>query len=214
MAIQSDFHDIRFPIDVALGSSGGPERSTEIVTLGSGHEQRNQRWAYSRRRFDAGYGVKNLDKLQEVVAFYEARRGPLYGFRFRDRTDDRSCSASQQPTNSDQQIGTGDAAQTQFQLVKNYGVEPDIYARPITHPVEATVLVAVDTTAQVLGVDYTIDHCTGVISFVTAPGVDKVITAGFEFDVPVRFLVDQMVINLTSFSAGDVPSIPLIEIRL
>ncbi|NKB51645.1 MAG: TIGR02217 family protein [Rhizobiaceae bacterium] len=214
MASTPDFHDIRFPVDVALGSSGGPERSTEIVTLGSGFEQRNQRWAHSRRRFDAGYGVKNLDKLQEVIAFYEARRGPLCGFRFRDRTDDKSCAASQTPSHTDQNIGTGDGSETQFQLIKNYGAGSDIYARPITHPVDNTVLVALDEAVKTPDTDYTVDHCTGIISFNVPPAASSLITAGFEFDVPVRFEADHMVINLTAFSAGDVPSIPLIEIRI
>ena len=84
MTLSPAFHEVRFPVDISLGSSGGPERSTEIVTLGSGHEQRNQRWSLSRRKFDAGYGVKGLDALHDVIAFFEARRGPLFGFRFRD----------------------------------------------------------------------------------------------------------------------------------
>ncbi|MEP1206730.1 MAG: DUF2460 domain-containing protein [Rhizobiaceae bacterium] len=214
MTSTTDFHDIRFPVDVALGSAGGPQRSTEIVTLGSGYEQRNQRWAHSRRRFDAGYGVKSLDRLQEVVAFYEARRGPLYGFRFRDRTDDRSCAASQQPTANDQRIGEGDGAETAFQLIKNYGSDPDIYARPITHPVDGTVQIAVNGNIQTVETDYSIDHCTGIVTFVAPPALSAGITAGFEFDVPVRFEADQMAVNLTAFSAGEVPSIPLIEVRI
>ena len=57
------FHEILFPLDIALKSAGGPERKTEIVALGSGREERNARWAHSRRRYDAGYGVKTLDAL-------------------------------------------------------------------------------------------------------------------------------------------------------
>ena len=76
---------------------GGPERRTEIVTLGSGRERRNARWAHARRRYDAGYGVTTLDALHEVIAFFEERRGRLYGFRWRDRADWKSCAPSQKP---------------------------------------------------------------------------------------------------------------------
>src|SRR2546429_8347074 len=79
------FHEILFPLDIALKSAGGPERKTEIVALGSGREERNARWGHSRRRYDAGYGVKTLDALSQVVAFFEERRRRLRGFGWRDR---------------------------------------------------------------------------------------------------------------------------------
>jgi hypothetical protein len=81
-----------FPLDIALKSAGGPERRTEIVALGSGREERNARWAHSRRRYDAGYGVKTLEALSTVVAFFEERRGLLHGFRWRDRLDHSSAT--------------------------------------------------------------------------------------------------------------------------
>ena len=103
------FHEILFPLDIALKSAGGPERRTEIVAFGSGREQRNARWANSRRRYDAGYGVKTLAELQAVIAFYEERRGQLYGFRWRDRLDQASASPGAAISPLDQTIGTGDA---------------------------------------------------------------------------------------------------------
>ncbi len=77
----------------------GRERRTEIVTAGSGREERNARWAHSRRRYDAGYGVKTFEALSSVVAFFEERRGRLHGFRWRDRLDHSSAV-----------VGRGDAA--------------------------------------------------------------------------------------------------------
>ena len=115
------FHEILFPLDIALKSAGGPERKTEIVALGSGREERNARWAHSRRRYDAGYGVKTLDALSQVVAFFEERRGRLYGFRWRDRLDHSSAAPGASISALDQAIGTGDGAQTTFALVKLYG---------------------------------------------------------------------------------------------
>ncbi len=115
------FHDILFPLDIALKSAGGPERRTDIVTLGSGREQRNARWADSRRRYDAGYGVKTLSALQAVVAFFEERRGQLHGFRWRDRLDHASSAPGVAVSPFDQPIGTGDGTTSTFQLAKTYG---------------------------------------------------------------------------------------------
>jgi len=87
MPLLESYHEVRFPTGVAMGSSGGPQRRTEIVTLGSGFEQRNARWQNSRRHYEAGYGVKNLDDLYAIISFFEERRGALFGFRFKDSLD-------------------------------------------------------------------------------------------------------------------------------
>jgi uncharacterized protein (TIGR02217 family) len=210
------FHEVRFPTAIAFGASGGPERRTEIVTLGSGHEERNSRWADSRRRYNAGYGVRSLDDLHAVIAFFEERRGRLYGFRWRDRTDWKSCAPGETPAATDQAIGTGDGATTTFQLVKTYGGVDAPWVRTIVKPVVGTVLVAVDGTPASEGGDWTVDPATGVVTFEAGaiPGADAPVTAGYAFDVPVRFDTDRLDINLTSFAAGDIPAIPLVEVRV
>lgn len=210
------FHEVRFPTAIAFGATGGPERRTEIVTLGSGHEERNSRWVDSRRRYNAGYGVRTLDDLHAVIAFFEERRGRLYGFRWRDRIDFQSCGPGETPAATDQAIGTGDDATNAFQLVKTYGSAHAPYGREILKPVEGTVTVAIDGVPASEGVAWTCDVTTGVVTFDpgAVPGVDAAVTAGFQFDVPVRFDSDRLDINLTSFAAGDIPAIPLVEIRL
>lgn len=208
------FHEVRFPTGISLGASGGPERRTEIITLASGHEERNQRWADSRRRYDAGYGVRSVDDLYEVLAFFEERRGRLYGFRWKDHTDYKSCAPLETPSASDQLIGTGDGATTAFQLKKTYGSTFSPWTREIKKPVTGTVLAAIDGVAQTEGVDFTVDTVSGIITFTTAPGNGLAVTAGFEFDVPVRFDTDQLSINLRALNHGDIPSIPIVEIRL
>src|SRR5437868_8112680 len=114
----AEFHEIRFPLDVSFGSRGGPRRLTDVVTLASGREQRNARWAHSLRRYDAGLGVRTLDALHAVIAFFEERRGRLYGFRFRDRVDWRSGPPSAAPSPLDQRIGMGDGTAAAFPPVK------------------------------------------------------------------------------------------------
>lgn len=212
--MSSAFHEVLFPLDIALKSAGGPERKTEIVTLGSGREERNARWAHARRRYDAGYGVRSLDALAIVVAFFEERRGRLYGFRWRDRLDHGSVATGIAGP-LDQSIGTGDGAETDFALMKTYGATYAPYQRPITKPVAGSVRVAVAGIEQAEGTAFVCDPTTGIVSFLTGhvPAAGVAITAGFLFDVPVRFDSDYLEVDLTAFAAGAIPKIPLIEIR-
>jgi uncharacterized protein (TIGR02217 family) len=206
------FHEILFPTAIAFGATGGPQRQTEIVSLASGFEERNSRWADSRRHYNAGYGVRTLDDLHAVIAFFEERRGRLYGFRWRDRIDWQSCAPGGVPTATDQAIGEGDGERTVFPLVKTYGSAHAPYARAIAKPVAGSVSIAID--GENLADGWSVDTTSGVVTFDTAPAADAVITAGFRFDVPVRFDTDRLDVNLTSFAAGDIPAIPLVEIRL
>tara|TARA_R110000868_G_scaffold71320_3_gene209014 strand:- start:2018 stop:2641 length:624 start_codon:yes stop_codon:yes gene_type:complete len=206
----TEFHDIRFPFAVAIGAVGGPQRRTEIVTLVSGREERNSPWADSVRRWDAGPGVKSLDDLNTLLAFFEARRGRLHGFRFRDPIDNRSCMPSQVPGALDQLIGAGDGVATDFQLVKHYASGAQSWTRMIAKPVEGTVVVAVDGVEAAVSVD----HATGLVSFAEPPGEGAEVSAGFAFDCPVRFDTDQLDIALDAIGAGEAPSVPLVELRV
>lgn len=196
------FHKLRFPLDVALGARGGPERATDIVTLSSGREERNQRWAQSRRRYNAGYGIKTRADMQAVLAFFEERRGRFHAFLWRDGLDHSS--------NGQQPLGTGDGSETEFQLVKQYGASFDPYVRTITKPVAETIAVCVDGVPTSA---FEVDELTGIVTFDVAPADGAELTASFEFDVPVRFDVDRLDIELTGFDAADAPAIPLIEVR-
>jgi uncharacterized protein (TIGR02217 family) len=208
------FHEVRFPVEIGIRSRGGPERRTDVVTLGSGREERNARWANAKRRYDAGYGVRSLASLSQVVAFFEERRGRLYGFRFKDRMDFRSSLNGAPPQMMDQALGSGTGTRAVFPLIKTYGSAFAPYQRPIAKPVAASVLVAVAGQAKTAGTHYTLDAATGAITFTAGnlPANGAAVTAGFEFDVPVRFDTDRLEIDLASFEAGEIPSIPLIEI--
>ncbi len=211
----SNFHETRFPVSISFASSGGPERRTEIVSLASGAEERNSPWQHARRRYDAGLGVQSMDDLQAVIAFFEARRGQLYGFRWKDITDCSSAMGSALLTAEDQQIGVGDGATSVFLLSKTYENGPYVYTRPITKPVQGSLMVAMDGNLQQEGVDYTADYVLGTVTFVAgAPISGALITAGFEFDVPVRFDTPFLNITIEAFNAGAVPSVPIIEVRV
>jgi uncharacterized protein (TIGR02217 family) len=206
------FDNIRFPTKISRGSTGGPERRTDVVTTASGREERNARWANSRRNYNAGFGVKSLDDIQMVVAFFEERRGKLYAFRWKDFGDYKSCAASQNIAATDQVIGIGNAVTASFQLTKKYGTGARDYLRTIVAPVAGTVLIAVN---GIPTTQFTVNAQTGLITFNVGniPASAAVITAGFEFDVPVRFDTDSISVNLAHFAGGDIPHIPLIEVR-
>ena len=209
------FHEILFPLDIALKSAGGPERRTDVVALGSGAEERNARWAHSRRRYDAGYGVKTFDALSDVLAFFEERRGRLYGFRWRDRLDHSSAAPDAAIAATDQLVGTGDGTTATFALAKTYGALYSPYQRPIAKPVSGSVRVAVDGTELAEGTEFSVDTTTGVLTFLAGhiPSAGAAVTAGFLFDVPVRFDTDYLEVDLSAFAAGAIPKIPLVEIK-
>jgi uncharacterized protein (TIGR02217 family) len=210
------FHETRFPTAISRAAHGGPERRTDVIVLGSGAEERNARWADSRRSYNAGYGIKSLDDLHAVIAFFEERRGRLHGFRWRDPTDWKSCTPEATPSALDQPIGTGDGTTAAFQLTKTYGSSFTPWIRDITKPVANSVLIAVAGVAQTPTTAFTVDTSTGLVAFQPGhvPAAGAAITAGFEFDVPVRFDTDKLEINLQGFRHGAIPSIPIVEIRL
>ncbi len=211
-----NFHDVRFPTAISRGATGGPERRTDIVVLGSGHEERNARWADARRNYNAGYGVRSVDDLHAIIAFFEERRGQLYGFRWKDHADYKSVSPGAPVSASDQLLGIGDDTRAAFQLVKSYGVDFAPYRRDIRKPVEGTVTIAVDGVVQLIGQDFNIDLDTGIVTFLSGhvPSTGASVTAGFEFDTPVRFATDHLDISLDCITHGSIPAVPVTEIRV
>ncbi|MGH6859936.1 MAG: phage distal tail protein, Rcc01695 family [Phyllobacterium sp.] len=206
------FHDVRFPPGISFGATGGPEWRNEIVALTSGFEQRNARWAQSRHYYDAGTGLRSLADLDEVMAFFEARRGSLHAFRFRDPFDHLSCKAGRTIAPGDQWLGTGDGRNAAFQLVKRYGD----YVRTIAKPQAQTVRAAVDGAEYREGLDFVVELSSGMVVFQPGkiPPVGAKVTAGFGFDVPARFNTDRLTVSIKSFNAGDIPSIPIVEVKV
>lgn len=211
--MSSGFHEVRFPLRLSLATSGGPVRRTDIVNLSNGRESRNSRWRDSRRSYDAGSGIRSLADLYDVLAFFEARGGELYGFRFRDPVDFSSARPGSGLTALDQVIGTGDGATASFQLAKIYSDAGGRSQRAIAKPVDGSVVVSIDGVVQAAA-NYACDPGTGLVTFRPSaiPAAGLAITAGFEFDVPVRFDTDRIDISLSAFNAGRIPAIPLTEI--
>jgi uncharacterized protein (TIGR02217 family) len=208
------FHEIRFPLRLALGTSGGPVRRTDIVGLSNGRENRNRRWRDARRQYDAGSGIKSVEDLYAVLSFFEARAGQLYGFRFRDPIDWKSCGPLETVNAGDQIIGTGDGVIAGFPLAKTYADAGGASVRVIEQPVADSVVVSVGGVVAQPG-DFAVDGATGMVTFGPgkSPAAGAVVRAGYQFDVPVRFDTDRIDIDLAQFQAGRIPSIPLVEIR-
>jgi uncharacterized protein (TIGR02217 family) len=208
------FHEIRFPASLSFGSVGGPQRRTDIVTLANGHEERNTPWAHSRRRYDAGLGLRSLDDVEVLIAFFEARQGQMYGFRWKDWSDFKSARATADVDYRDEVIGLGDGMTSAFQLAKTYRSGETTYLRPIAKPVAGTVRVGIEQEELRESVDYELDATSGLITLAYPPEAGLQVVAGFEFDVPVRFDTDQIQTSVASFRAGDVPAVPIVEVRV
>jgi uncharacterized protein (TIGR02217 family) len=192
---------VLFPLALGREAEVMPEFSTAILTSAGGHEARNASWAAARTRYDVGPGVRSEAAIADLLAFFRARMGPARGFRLRDPFD----SSSGAGTALDQWIGAGDGVLTRFALVKHYGAS----VRRITRPVAGSVKVAVDG----VPVSAFTVVAGGFVALDVAPGAGVVVTAGFAFDVPVRFAEDRLAVNRATFLAGAAASVPLVEVR-
>ncbi len=198
-----DFAEERLPEDIANGAEGGPEFSTDIVVLSSGHEQRNSNWQYPRARYHISKPLQTQAQIERLQAFFRARKGRAAGFRFKDWSDYMLESEA---------IGTGTGLETSFQLVKSYTSGGVQSVRTITKPVMGSISIFVDGFLQSSGVS--VDVTTGVVTFDTAPALGGVITASGEFDVPVRFDNDLLQAKLEEQGSYSMNNIELVEIRL
>jgi uncharacterized protein (TIGR02217 family) len=196
------FAEIRFPDDISYGSSGGPGFSTSIVVTEGGHEKRNARWQQARARYNVAHGIKTKAQLEALIAFFRARKGRAYGFRFKDWSDYQGIG---------QILGTGNGSRKDFQLVKTYASGSASDTRLIRKPVAGSVSIYVNTALVSAGVS--VNTTTGVVSFSTAPASGAIISADFEFDVPVRFDTDTLSASLEAYGVHSWLDIPLVEVR-
>lgn len=194
----ASFDDVRLPEDVEIGAEGGPSFSTGIVTMANGQEQRTQNWSVARNTYVVGYGISETD-WQPVRAFFYARRGRARGFRFKDWTD---FVATEQPVQ-----GEGPYTLARF-YVDPIGLT---YIRQITRVVAGTL-----TLTDQNGVDFTA-YYTESFGLLTAktdnpPPVHGQLFASFEFDIPVRFDVDELKLTAETISAVVADSISIVEL--
>lgn len=190
------FLDISFPGGVARGATGGPGFSTQIVTLASGAEQRNQNWANSRGRWNISTGIRDRADMSAVIAHFHVVKGRAFSFRFRDWNDfDATDQTMAQVT------------PTTWQLVKRYSRSGFEHVRTITKPVSGSVVTRVGGSVVTPA---SINLLTGVVTFAAAPGSAP--TASFQFDVPVRFDTDSLPVQANAWDMQVVSNIDLVEV--
>ena len=209
------FHEVEFPRGISLNAQITPMRKTQVVMHGSGAEHRNKQWVGSRRRYNAGYGIKSLDDYNAAIDFWEGVGGRFDGFRWYDWGDSKSSIPSQAVGAQDQVIGTGTGALATFQLVKTYGVGLTPWTRTIHKPISNTVRVSVNGVEKTITTQWTVDLTTGIITFTggNIPPNGHIVRAGFEYNVPVRFDTDELETVVLHTDFGDVPSMPIVELN-
>lgn len=205
------FINSQFPM-ANFGSSGGPSYKTSVTASVSGGESRNGHWSLAKREFDAAFQVRTQTDLDTIIKWFHACRGKLHSFRFKDWGDYKSCSPNSSVSVTDQGIGTGDAVETIFQLVKSYTVGSQTQTLNITKPVSGTVLIAIDGVTKTETTHYTIDYSTGIVTFLTAPGNALSVTAGYEYDLECRFDTDSLSASIDDYNIYS-SSIPIIEVK-
>lgn len=215
------FIETQFPLHIAYGSTGGPEYSTSVVPLDNGSEQRLARWPVGRHRFDAAGGIKTQADYNDVLAMFHACQGRAHGFRWKDHADYRTADtitfSDSELVDVDGAADVGDGTTTVFYLAKKYIFGSTTVYRPITKPVNGTVLIAVNGVLQTETTHYTIDYTTGAVTFVTAPPNTHSVTNGCEFDVPARFDTDHLPARLASRHGQQLLidfDIPVLELKL
>jgi uncharacterized protein (TIGR02217 family) len=200
-----------------------PRTNTSIQVSAGGGEHRNQNWEHPLHRFILPEAIaRQSDVINDLKKHWLIMRGPFNSFPWPDPLDwatlDHSPNVLPVVTLTDQQIGTADGFTDRFQLVKTYTVGSETYDRTIHLPVLASVLVAIDGVI-VSASDYTVSRPGGEILFDTPPaapsmGHPQVITAGFLFDVEVRFESDDAFEGiLRTYQVGGFADITLIEVR-
>lgn len=196
------YDDVRFPLALGAQAEVMPETSTAIAVGAGGAEARNVDWAEPRTRYDVGPGVRSERDVAVLLDFFRARLGPARAFRLQDPFDHATGTP---PAFGDVAIGTGDGVTTRFALVKRYGA----MVRRITRPVAGSVRVGVGA-SETQGFAVVAE---GWVQLDVAPGKGVAVTAGFAFDVPVRFAEDRLQVARATHGAGSAASVPLIEVR-
>lgn len=198
------FVEIQFPSDISYGATGGPTYSTDVVSMFSGHEQRNSNWKNALGRYNISTGVKTEKQWQNLISFFHICKGKAYGFRFKDWSDYKAVR---------QKIAISDGVKTEFQLIKTYSSGDTVVTRIIKKPIKNTVKIYQQSNLR-RELDYSVDYSTGIITFAEALNPGTIILADFEFDVPVRFDTDELQISIDSFNSGSWSGVNLIEVRI
>lgn len=203
-----------FPNEIAYWASGGGNWKTTVVETYGGNEYRTQAWSQQRGKWTVADAFRSQNPssallYKSLVAFYNACRGSLYAFRFKDFRDYQDDGNGVLGL-----TGLAVAATTAYQMYKNYSVSPNLYQRMIVKPTVGATKVYNNGVLQILGVDYNIDESTGIVTFTSQPTVGHTLTWTGTFEVPARFDSDAPDMGPTSEGALlDWQSLAIVEVR-
>lgn len=169
--------------------------STRLTVVDSGAEQRVSLWSHGRLSFEIGYTANPVD-FSVIIAFFRARKGRAFGFRFKDWSDYKAVN---------EPIGSG----TSGQLLKTYTDAGGSEVRRITKPVDGSVIIKNSLAATMT---FTLDVTTGLYT-ITSPTSPPYTWSG-QFDVPVRFDVDKLSFVQDSIGSRTLQSLPIVEVLI
>jgi len=192
-----------------MGAVGGPGFRTSVIPLGNGFERRNVEWSKAKANYDVAHGLKDQTELNALLKFFYARMGKAYGFRFKDWSDYKLPFTGE----AAQALCTTNGATSVFQVYKTYTDAGGTYNRIIQKIVAGTFVLKNN---GVVSADYTVDVNTGLVTLgVTLRATTgRAITVACEFDIPVRFDIDDMKVSFADYNNYTWGQIPLTELRL
>ncbi len=191
------------PDRLSVGFSGGPTFSTDKLRLKGGGERRQANRNDPVRFYTFSAEDQTADVVVALRDFFVDRRGDFYAFLMKDWMDFAVTGGA---------LGLGDGVLVAFQCVQVVGtIHP--YTRVIRHLKDGTLNIYNNDVLQVLTTDYTVS-ASGLVTFTSAPAVDDVISADFEFYVPVRFEGDTFTEKLPyrALAARSVADLSVIEV--
>ncbi|MFA5662405.1 DUF2460 domain-containing protein [Castellaniella sp.] len=202
-----DFKNVRLSDRVLVGAIGGPGFKTLVRETASGTEYRNIVWRRQRGKWEIGY-TDDHEKIKEIVSFFHIMQGRAYGFRFKDWSDYEVDNA----------FAVADGFTSQFQATKIYQFGEYQYPRALTRlvaPVDVTVVMPPpegdDPPYPIPAWSVNLD--TGIIAFTQALPYGATVAVKAQFDIPARFDIDELPIEMVTQDISRLESVPIVEIR-
>ncbi len=174
-----EHHEIRLPEFLSPFLSCSYGYDSTIITSISGRDSVRNNSSVPQRFYKISNARINSLQMEELVAFFTCRKGPLHSFRLKDYTDFFVA---------DQFIFGYENQAEKFQLFKSYNDLINPYVRPIALPLIETVKLRSETRE----IPWSYDIETKEIILRDNLEMEQNLFASFEFDTKVRFITDKI----------------------
>jgi uncharacterized protein (TIGR02217 family) len=187
-----------------------PTFQTRIQRAVSGRELRALDYPYPLWQFTLAFDflrdnpAAGYDELRSLMGFYLLCQGAFGTFLFQDPSDDRV---------SGQEIGTGDALTTVFQLQRTMGktLPGGGFPEPIVAPNVVQTIYLNGIAQDPAG--YSVDPSTGLVAFNTAPGSGLTISADYSYYFRCRFVEDSYAFENFMYQLWQLKKLTFISVR-